>query len=143
MKNMRLFIVIVWALFLGLHTFTDNLENLLSHQSINFTWHSSPYYHNFFNVSDITWIHPNFYLIKFGHFIGFGILDLFIFLWLTSHRKSMLLTFNFAVFTEVLQLYFGRDGRLYDVIIDSLGIVMVYQMLKHLSKSEKASIPYE
>ncbi|MCK6259014.1 VanZ family protein [Fictibacillus sp. KIGAM418] len=140
---MRLFIVMVWALFLGLHTFTDNLENLLSHQSINFTWLSSPSYHHFFNVSDITWIHPNFYLIKFGHFIGFGILDLFIFLWLTSHRKSMLLTFSFAVFTEVLQLYFGRDGRMYDVIIDSLGIVMVYQMLKYLSKIEKASIPYE
>ncbi|MED2972878.1 VanZ family protein [Fictibacillus sp. B-59209] len=142
MNIFKFLIVIVWALFLGLHTFTDNLEALLSNQSIQFIWNASPDFLSFFNLSDLTVIHPYFYLVKAGHLIGFGILDLLVFVWLRNHGKSMLLTFCFAVFTEILQLYFGRDGRLYDVVIDSLGIVMVYQLLK-LNNSEKASIPYE
>lgn len=136
MKTLNLFLVMAWGIVLCFPIFTDNLEALLSHQTVNFTWNSTPDFHRFLYFSDITLIHPFFYVVKLGHFIGFAILDLLLFNWLSSHSKSVLLAFGIAVLTEVLQLFFGRDGRLYDVMIDSLGILSVYVLLKSSIKKE-------
>ncbi|WHY71982.1 VanZ family protein [Fictibacillus enclensis] len=129
MKTFKFLIVVAWTLFLGIHTFTDNLEALLGSQIIEFRL-TSPDFSHFFSFSDITLIHPNFILIKTGHFLGFAIMDLLLFAWLGKHGRAAVLSFGFAVFTEVMQLYFGRDGRLYDVIIDTMGIISVYVLLK-------------
>ncbi|MCQ6264721.1 VanZ family protein [Fictibacillus sp. WQ 8-8] len=130
MNTIKLLSVIAWALFLGLHTFTDSLEALLYHQKVNFTWDASPDLLSFFNLSDLTMIHQYFYIVKFGHFAGFAIMDLLLFSLLRKHRPALVLSVGFAVFTETVQLYMGRDGRLYDVVIDSLGILIVYLLLK-------------
>lgn len=41
-----------------------------------------------------------------------------------NYRMCIAFSVTFAVLTEVIQLYFGRDGRLYDIVIDSLGILL-------------------
>ncbi|MGG1573189.1 VanZ family protein [Fictibacillus sp. NRS-1165] len=141
MNIIKLIVVIVWALFLGLHTFTDNLEALLYYQTVNFTWDPSPDFLSFFNLSDLTLIHQYFYLVKFGHFAGFAIIDLLLFSLLKKHSRSLVISIGFAIFTEIAQLYFGRDGRLYDVIIDSMGIIMVYVLLRQIkTQSHESSI---
>lgn len=48
---------------------------------------------------------------------------------------SILVSIAFALLTELLQLYFGRDGRLYDVAIDSAGVLlgaMVVQIVNRI-----------
>lgn len=128
--KMRGLLVLLWSLILGLHTWTDNLGDLLRYQEIAFTWNPHPNPWQFFNFLDITKIHHNFLIVKTGHFIGFAIFDLLLFYWKKSHKTAMAISILFAVTTEVLQLFFGRDGRLYDVMIDTFGVVSVYYALK-------------
>lgn len=120
----------VWVLFLGLHTWADNLGALIRFLSLDFKWDSSPDFLSFFYWDDISKIHHYFVIVKLGHFIGFGIFDLLLFNWRKSHKEALIFSLFFALFTEALQLFFGRDGRLYDVIIDYLGAISVYFIIK-------------
>jgi hypothetical protein len=124
-------LVLVWTIILGVNTWTENLGDLLRLHSIGFKWNPSPNYLSFFYFEDISEIHSHFIIVKIGHFIGFAIFDLLIFNWTRNHKWSLVLSISFAVLTEILQLFFGRDGRLYDVIIDSLGVFTVYSILKY------------
>jgi VanZ family protein len=45
---------------------------------------------------------------------------------LRKPKPALLMAILFAASTEVFQLYFNRDGRLYDVAIDSLGAVLSF-----------------
>lgn len=128
-KQTKLVLVIIWGLFLSMNIFAENLESLLSFTSLDFRWNSHPNYGSFFNLFDITQIHSYWFLVKAGHFIGFGIMNLLLYNLLGSHKKAIVLTIGFAIGSEILQLYFGRDGRLYDVVIDSLGVMADYYFL--------------
>jgi VanZ family protein len=68
-------------------------------------------------------------VVKTGHFIGFAIFDLLLFNWKKNHKVAIAIAVIFALTTEVLQLFMGRDGRLYDLMIDSLGVMTVYFLL--------------
>lgn len=125
----KLLLVIIWGCILGLNTWTDNLGDLLRLRSIGFRWISSPDYMSFFNFFDITRIHHNFVIVKTGHFIGFAIFDLLLFNWKKNHKVAIVIAVIFALTTEILQLFMGRDGRLYDLMIDSLGVITVYFLL--------------
>ncbi|MCM2535891.1 VanZ family protein [Neobacillus pocheonensis] len=138
----KLFHVIVWGAILGLNTWTDNLGNLIRFQSIGFRWISSPNYWSFFYLADITRIHHDFVIVKIGHFIGFALFDFLIFNWKQSHKRAFAVSFTFALTTEILQLFFGRDGRLYDVTIDSLGAISVYFLLKYNLLNKLKDIAY-
>ncbi|MGG4042738.1 VanZ family protein [Bacillus smithii] len=129
-ESLKFFAVILWGLFLGIHTWTENLEALLRFQTIKFEWHSSPDFLQFFNFYDIQLIHPYWFWIKLGHFTGFAIMDVLLYIWLKDHKQSILISVAFAFTTEILQLFFGRDGRLYDLLIDSFGVLTVYYLLK-------------
>ncbi|MBE3570840.1 MAG: VanZ family protein [Bacillales bacterium] len=129
-KTLRFFAVILWGLFLGIHTWTENLEALLQYQTIKLEWHSSPDFLQFLNFYDIRLIHTDWFWIKLGHFTGFAIMDVLLYIWLENHKQSILFSVAFAFITEVLQLFFGRDGRLYDLLIDSFGVLTVYYLLK-------------
>jgi hypothetical protein len=126
----KLLLVIIWGCILALNTWTENLGDLLRLQSIGFRWISSPNYLSFFDFTDITRIHHDFVVVKTGHFIGFAIFDLLLFNWKKNHKVAIAIAVVFALTTEVLQLFMGRDGRLYDLMIDSLGVMTVYYILK-------------
>jgi len=128
--NLKLVLVIVWAIILGIHTWTDHLGALLRLQSIHFKWNPTPNFREFFYMNDITDIHHYFIIVKAGHFIGFAVFDFLVYHWIRSHKKALWISFFFALFTEILQLFFYRDGRLYDLIIDFCGAIGVYLFLK-------------
>ncbi|WP_416828291.1 VanZ family protein [Ectobacillus polymachus] len=133
-KQGQLVLVIVWGLFLCMNIFAENLDSLLTLRSLDFHWNSSPNYMSFFNMVDITEIHSYWFLVKSGHFIGFAIMNLLLYNLLGSYKKSIAITISFAVGSEVLQLFFGRDGRLYDVVIDSMGVLTEYYFLRKIRK---------
>jgi VanZ family protein len=87
-------------------------------------------------VKDIDF-HNKLYMIqKIGHFSGFLVLTL-IFTDLGRQKKGILGAIGFAVLTEILQLYFNRDGRIFDMFIDSLGILSAYVLCYSSQKNEK------
>jgi len=129
-RQFKLVPVIIWGFILLLHTWTSNLGVLLRDQEVSFTWVASPNFLSFFYLQDIGTIHHYFIIVKTGHFVGFAIFDYLLFKWLKNHKQSMILSISFALMTEILQLYFGRDGRMYDLVIDTMGIYSVYFLLK-------------
>ncbi|MEK5445915.1 VanZ family protein [Paenibacillus sp. FSL R7-0331] len=60
---------------------------------------------------------------KIGHFVGFAIFGMLLYRINKSYIQSIVWSILFAVSTEIFQLYFGRDGRIYDMVNDSAGIV--------------------
>lgn len=131
-KLVKIIIIILWGLFLLLNTWTESIEKLMYLHTFGFVWVPSPDLLSFFNFNDFTAFHPEFIKVKLGHFIGFAILDLLLFNLLKSHKYSIGISITFAFITEFVQLFFGRDGRLYDLAIDSLGISSVFFIVKIL-----------
>lgn len=121
-----------WGLFLLLNTWVESLEQLIDFQSFDFRWVSTPEFMSFFYFYDFTLFHEDYVIVKIGHFIGFAIMDTLFYNLLKSHKYSIGMSIIFAFLTEFLQLFFGRDGRFYDLIIDSLGVLSVFFILKKL-----------
>lgn len=108
----------------------ENSRDLFLHQEINFQFNRSPMLSDFFLIDEIQ-SEIRFYMIqKVGHVLGFGVLYLFLLHSLKNSRLAFLLSFLFAFATEVLQLYFNRTGRLTDVGINVIGIMIACWMMK-------------
>jgi VanZ family protein len=129
---LKIIIIFLWGLFLLLNTWAESLEHLLDFQSLGFRWVSTPNFRSFFYFYDLTLVHKDYLIVKIGHFLGFAIMDLLIFNLLKNHKYSIAIAIIFAFITEFLQMFFGRDGRLYDLIIDSLGVLSVFLILKKI-----------
>ncbi|MBM7651837.1 VanZ family protein [Neobacillus cucumis] len=136
----KLLLIVLWGLFLLLNTWTESIEKLMYLHTFGFKWVPTPDFSSFFIFNDITLVHSEFIKVKSGHFIGFGIMDLLLFSFIKNHKYSVIIALIFAFITEFFQLFFGRDGRLYDLIIDSLGIFSVYYLTKKLSSLNKAEM---
>lgn len=121
----RLLLVCSWAVVLLMMTCTSNLEALLSDQTVSFTFRPHPSLADLWTF-DLTSIHPQWLAVKFGHFLGFGVLDVLLWNLLRKQKPTLALSCLFALFTEIAQLYFNRDGRLYDVMIDTAGICLCH-----------------
>ena len=78
-----------------------------------------------------------FWLRKLGHAFVFLILTVALFLLKGNLTFSGLSAFSFAVSTEILQLFFTRDGRLFDVAFDSFGIVLALLLLVVMLRLKK------
>lgn len=126
----RIIFTFLWAAFLLLSTWTKSLERFLDFQSIGFQWNWHPNVAAFFYFGDLTLIHPDYTVVKLGHFTGFAILDVLLFGLFRTHRRAMALSLSYAFLTEFFQLFLGRDGRLYDFGIDAAGVLTVYVLMK-------------
>lgn len=116
--------VIVWGLLLFVFTCTANLDELFHHYVLRFHWVSHPDFTDLFILTDAKFTSAHYLFQKTGHFLGFAVLAALLMNALGSRKKAFILTFLFAVLTEILQLYFVRDGRLLDMVIDSVGIAL-------------------
>ncbi|WP_256204374.1 VanZ family protein [Planococcus faecalis] len=65
---------------------------------------------------------------KIGHALSFGILFLLLAKTIGSNAKAIVFCSLFAYFTEFLQLFFLRSGRISDVLIDIGGIYLAYRL---------------
>ncbi|CAM3229855.1 VanZ family protein [Filibacter tadaridae] len=127
-------LIFICTAFILVATCTSNAHDFLYHQIVNFTFVSAPSFSDLLIVSDIN-LTSEFYLIqKMGHLASFGLLYFFLFSWIKKPGTAFLYCGLFACSTEVLQLYFKRNGRLFDVGIDLAGICIAYLISKYLYK---------
>ena len=132
---MKVLVTVLWLGILFVLTCSKSLADLLLHFSVGFHVVGHPEWSSLliFNREDLHV--PFYYVSKFGHFVGFGFLGLLL-SWWSSKRKAISLALAYAIFTEVLQLYFGRDGRLVDAGIDFSGI-MTFLLVKRLMSVDR------
>jgi VanZ family protein len=118
----RSVVLIIWAGLIFLFTCTESMEQFLQQGVITFSWSKYP---------DITefWyplppeLEASFISRKLGHALSFFILSILIFIVSLSKRKMVAISLFYAVTTEVLQLFFRRGGRLFDIGFDAIGVV--------------------
>ncbi|WP_298834325.1 VanZ family protein [uncultured Planococcus sp.] len=120
--------VIFWALCILLATNNYNFQSLLFAQEIGFHIRLFPNLSDLFITSDIHLESGTYVFQKIGHALSFGILFLLLAKTLGDNRKAIVLASLFAFFTEFLQLFFERSGRLSDVLIDVGGIYLAYRL---------------
>lgn len=120
----------LWAGFIFVAACTSNAHAFLYEQVVQFTFEFAPNFMDLLITSDIH-LTNEFYLIqKAGHMFTFGILYFLHYLWVKKLGTAFILTGIFAAFSEVLQLYFNRNGRLFDVGVDFVGIFVAFLFCK-------------
>jgi VanZ family protein len=130
---------IAWAIVLGVFTCTRSLEALLFQQKVHFHLIAHPSFRELLITSDANFTDPYWLFVKLGHFTGFGFLDLLLSNAVRNQKLSAAIAILFAIATEILQLYFGRDGRLTDMIIDSAGVLLFYYLIKTPDNTNKVT----
>ncbi|GMA61148.1 VanZ family protein [Alicyclobacillus fastidiosus] len=95
---------------------------MLDLSSLSFQLVPHPDWSAFFTL-DFQLKNPEWLITKLGHFFGFAIMDLLFLNCLRRGKTAVACSVMFAIGTEILQVPFGRDGRLYDVGIDTMGIL--------------------
>ena len=127
--------IAAWAAILFVFTCTDSLTALMNHEVMQFHWTWQIHLRDLLVTNDAHLLSAYWLFIKAGHFSGFAVLDVLLTQLLRRSRSAAWLTILFAISTELLQLGFGRDGRLYDMGIDTLGVLFV-QWLHKLHQKE-------
>lgn len=138
MKKNALFAV-VWAILILVAMCTSDARAFLYDQMIQYKWNGAPDFSELLMLSDVAF-YDGFYLIqKAGHMVSFAILYIFTLKWLGDFKKAFLICVAFALFSEILQLYFQRNGRLFDVGIDTLGIFLASRFYNGFYKHKRAA----
>lgn len=139
---MRTVLIIFWGIILFIFTCASNSQFWKMGEMPMFHWSGDP---NFHDLTQLNLYHSSRFIIqKIGHFLGFAIFAILLY-WRSKNIKiSIVFSVMYAILTELLQLYFGRDGRIYDVIIDSAGIllgiliVMIYSLYSTKSHQSRS-----
>lgn len=118
----------LWAVMILVGSCTSDPQLFIYNQYVNFDFHSAVNFRDLFIIIDFQLTSTFFLFQKIGHFAGFALLFFLLFNWTKSYRFTFVLCVMFALLTEVLQLYFNRNGRLYDVGVDTIGLVAGYLM---------------
>ncbi|QUW24048.1 VanZ family protein [Sporosarcina sp. Marseille-Q4063] len=121
--------------FIFVATCTSDPHAFLYQQIVSFKIDSSPVFGDLFIIGDIP-LTSGFYLIqKTAHVLGFGLLYILLLRGFNNMKIAFVISGSYALVTEVLQLYFSRSGRLFDVGIDLAGIYLAYLFCKSFSKA--------
>src|SRR4051812_48395736 len=121
-----------WCVCLFIGTCTANFDSFILYQRIQFIFHSHPDWEELFILTNI-FSSKSMLIQKIRHFCGFFILSLLL-NYRSNNKTGLYLSIGYAVLTEILQLYFGRDGRIGDVFIDSAGIFIAYAIILSVNR---------
>lgn len=118
----RSLLLAIWTIAVFLMTCTTRFEWGKGKMLIYFSWTSQPDLTDFF-LGPPAELTETFILQKIGHIIAFTILAILLMSQVNA-VKTLLYSFSFGIFTEILQLYVSRGGRLYDTGFDLIGIIL-------------------
>lgn len=120
---MRSLFILVWCGAILTFTCTVSFHDLIYIGVVQFQWDFNPPYLEFFSPfpSDVSMA---LLLQKLGHILAFQFLTILLLMKYRSRFLSLILASSFAALTEFLQLYFNRGGRVFDIGIDLIGILI-------------------
>ncbi|MFC7365184.1 MULTISPECIES: VanZ family protein [Bhargavaea] len=131
---------LLWAAVIIIATCTSDPRTFLFEAKVSYHIEFAPNFYELLITSDFNF-NSKFYLVqKIGHFLSFGLLYVLLLTWIKRLGKAFVLCGLFALLTEVLQLFFGRNGRLYDVGIDLLGILLAYLICSYIKLATDARL---
>ncbi|WP_373893836.1 VanZ family protein [Virgibacillus sp. CBA3643] len=127
------FLLILWMIFIFIVTCTEDVHALFGNGDISFTFTWTPDWDNFFQLYPLV---DASILELLGHFIMFFVLTCLLMAIFKEYRHVIVAANTYAIFTEILQVFFGRGADIYDVGANVIGIVVavgVGCLLKELS----------
>lgn len=129
----RFLLPLIWAalLFIATCNLDSNPAAIWNHPFL-IRFNPTPTFSDLLITSDIQPTDAFYLFHKVGHFIGFGLLYMLLLYGIRRYKASFILAAGFAGLTEILQLFFYRDGRLFDVLIDCSGIFLAFLLCKSL-----------
>ncbi|MCY9375291.1 VanZ family protein [Bacillus sp. T17B1] len=131
-----------WILFILLSVCTESFSGMIVSRTVAFHFQPYPDLSPFLDIDFTELTVPVALIQKIGHVFCFFVLTYLLLKQWGSIKSSAAGSFAFAFFTEVLQLFFSRNGCIRDVLIDTVGIVLfcgLYVLAKRrkLEMSEK------
>lgn len=134
----KLLFVVLWAIGILVVICTSDAEAFVYDQTLNYVLDFTPDFSELLITSDVGLTDAFYLLQKAGHVLLFGILYLLVFNWLDNRKNAFFICSLFALSSEVIQLFFQRDGRLLDVGFDLMGIFLAYGLCNSLKKLKDA-----
>lgn len=125
---------LLWAALIVIATCTSDPRAFLYEREVSFHLESAPNLYDLLILSDIQFESNFYWLQKIGHFLSFGVLYGLFVTWIKRPGLAFVSCGVFALFTEILQLFFGRNGRLFDAGIDLLGIFLASQLCMYVNR---------
>ncbi|MEC1595586.1 VanZ family protein [Bacillus spizizenii] len=113
-----------WTLFILLSVCTESFSSMIISQTVAFHFQPHPDLSQFLDIDLIELTVPAALIQKIGHVFSFFVLTYLLWKQRGSIKSAAAGSFAFAFFTEVLQLFFSRNGCIRDVLIDTVGIVL-------------------
>lgn len=123
MDEMRSLAILGWCVAILVFTCTASFHDFIHYGVLRFRWESQPVFSDFPSPLPSP-LGRSFLLQKIGHLLVFQILTFLLVLKFRSHLLILILATTFAALTEVLQLYFTRGGRAFDVGFDLIGVLI-------------------
>lgn len=130
MRSKFLLAALFWAAGILVVMCTSSAQAFMYEQTLNYELNFTPDLSDLFITSDVDLTDAFYLLQKAGHILSFGILYIFVFNWLRNHYKALSLCILFAFCSEVLQLFFERNGRLFDVGVDLIGLLLAVAIIR-------------
>jgi VanZ family protein len=115
-----LFFIWMGAIFLMTTVTVPNGK--VTHYTNFFKWQAEPVMSEF--LAPVPPLSEEFVLRKVGHILVFFLLSLLFVLAYQSIWNAFFICFLFGFLTEFVQLFFSRGGRLFDVWIDGVGVMV-------------------
>lgn len=131
------FLLFIWAFIILVAGCTSDAHAFFYNQVIQFDVEFSPNFRDLLITNDIHFTKEFYVIQKIGHIVAFGILYFFLLNWIKRHGRTFILCGTFALYTEILQLFFNRNGRFFDVGIDMIGILVTYFLFRNFYVNSK------
>lgn len=114
-------LLVFWVIFIFICTCTNDVHALLTNLEIKFTFIQNPNWDSFLRLYPPTNV-SSFEVT--GHFLLFFVLTCLLLETTKNRGLVIVIAITFAIFTEVLQMYFSRGADLYDIIANTIGILV-------------------
>jgi VanZ family protein len=120
---LRSLFIFLWCVAILVFTCTSSFHDLIQLGVLRFRWVSHPVFTDFLSPLPYE-LSKEFLLQKVGHILVFQVLTILLFMKFKSHLMILAMGASFAALTEILQLYFNRGGRAFDIGFDLIGILV-------------------
>lgn len=127
--EMRRTAILTWCILLFLGTCVKDVRHILT--DFQFVMNFHPEWSEFLHKDNYR--STSYIIQKIGHFGGFFVLSALASN-LGRYKSGLMFAIGYGIFTELIQPFFNRDGRILDMFIDAAGALLAYIMGSRISR---------